>query len=75
MITKRELDGAIAECENAPASYQICEKLATFYTIREHAYKEEVTDVEHSYDGRPARTTTTPRLGATCVSAPSRISS
>lgn len=51
MITKRELDGAIAECENAPASYQICEKLATFYTIREHAYKEKGTDVEHSYDG------------------------
>ena len=51
MITKRELDGAIAECENAPASYQTCEKLATFYTIREHAFKEKSTEAEYSYDG------------------------
>ena len=47
MITKRELDGAIAECENAPASYSVCEKLATFYTIREHAFNE---DTGYSYD-------------------------
>ena len=51
MITKRELDGAIAECENAPANYQTCAKLATFYTIREHAFNKKSTDVEHSYDG------------------------
>lgn len=51
MITKRELDGAIRECEDAPTSYQNCEKLATFYTIREHAFKgEEVTELEYSYD-------------------------
>jgi len=36
MITKRELEKAIMECENAPTSYQNCEKLATFYTILDH---------------------------------------
>lgn len=47
MITVRELDGAIRECENAPTSYQNCEKLATFYTILDHV-KEEPQD-EYSY--------------------------
>lgn len=49
MITKRELDGAIRECEEAPTSYQNCEKLATFYTIREHAFREESTELEYSH--------------------------
>lgn len=48
MITVRELDGAIRECENAPTSYQNCEKLATFYTILDHI-QEEPQD-EYSYD-------------------------
>lgn len=48
MITRRELDGAIRECENAPTSYQNCEKLATFYTILDHI-QEEPQD-EYSYD-------------------------
>lgn len=48
MITVRELDGAIRECENAPTSYQNCEKLATFYTILDHI-TEEPQD-EYSYD-------------------------
>ena len=50
MITKQELDGAIMECENAPVSYQNCEKLATFYTIREHAFEDKGTELEYSYD-------------------------
>lgn len=41
MLTKRELDGAIKECENAPTSYQNCAKLATFYTIVDHLYNNE----------------------------------
>lgn len=50
MITRRELDGAIKECENAPVSYQTCEKLATFYTIRDHVYEEDAPiEVEHSH--------------------------
>lgn len=48
MITYRELDGAIRECENAPVTYQNCEKLATFYTILDHMH-EEPQD-EYSYD-------------------------
>lgn len=56
MITKREIDGAIRECEDAPVSYQMCAKLATFYTIRDHLYEEEIEEpreIEHSYDPPP----------------------
>lgn len=49
MITKRELDGAIRECENAPTSYQNCEKLATFYTILDHIQTEPQV-IEQSHD-------------------------
>lgn len=49
MISRRELDGAIRECEDAPVSYQVCEKLATFYTVRDHLNDEPFED-EHSYD-------------------------
>jgi len=52
MISKRELDGAIRECEDAPVSYQTCEKLATFYTIRDHIAVEP-TEVAYSYDEPP----------------------
>lgn len=48
MISKREIEGAIRECENAPVSYQNCEKLATFYTLMDHMYEEPI--IEHSYD-------------------------
>ena len=48
MVTLRELDTAIMECENAPSSYQTCAKLATFYTVRDHLQNE--TEPEYSYD-------------------------
>lgn len=48
MLTRRELDGAIKECENAPTSYQNCAKLATFYTILDHLYSESKPLVEQS---------------------------
>lgn len=38
MLTKRELEQAINEMENATSTYQNCEKLATFYTIYDHMY-------------------------------------
>lgn len=38
MISQRELDMAIREFENAPANYENCKKLATFYTIFDHLY-------------------------------------
>lgn len=42
MLTKRELTDAIRECENLPASYQNCQRLATFYTIYDHMFPPEV---------------------------------
>lgn len=50
MISRREIDGAIQQFENAPVSYQNCEKLATFYTILDHIDREEP---QHSYDTEP----------------------
>ena len=46
MITKQELEEAIAECENLPSSYQSCEKLATFYAVYDHLYGSKVSDTE-----------------------------
>ena len=48
MVTLRELDTAIRECEDAPSSYQTCAKLATFYTVRDHFQSEP--EPEYSYD-------------------------
>lgn len=49
MISQRELDGAIRECEDAPISYRNCEKLATFYTIRDHMQNETpVMETSHA---------------------------
>lgn len=48
MITQRELDNAIRECENAQTSYQNCEKLATFYTILDHLYNDNERKVIES---------------------------
>ena len=38
MVTRQELDEAIRECEAAPASYAVCQKLATLYTVRDYLY-------------------------------------
>lgn len=46
MITRKELESAIAECERSPVNYQSCEKLATFYTIYDHLYKKAEPLVE-----------------------------
>ena len=46
MITKQELEEAIAECENLPSSYQSCEKLATFYAVYDHLYGSKISDTE-----------------------------
>lgn len=50
MVTLRELDTAIRECEDAPSSYQTCAKLATFYTVRDHLQCEPPPKPEYSYD-------------------------
>lgn len=41
MLTRKELEKAIYECEKSPPTYQNCEKLATFYTLREYLYGAE----------------------------------
>lgn len=41
MLTKRELIDAIRECEDFPASYQNCQRLATFYAIYDHMFPPE----------------------------------
>lgn len=41
MLSQRELDNAIREFENAPANYENCKKLATFYTIFDHLYTDK----------------------------------
>lgn len=38
MLTRREIERAIHECEEGNSSYQNCEKLATLYTIYDHLY-------------------------------------
>ena len=38
MLSRREIERAIRECEEGNSSYQNCEKLATLYTIYEHLY-------------------------------------
>lgn len=41
MITRAELESAIADYESAPNNYSNCEKLATFYTLYDHMYGAE----------------------------------
>lgn len=41
MITRQELEEAIAECKEGRVSYQSCAKLATFFTIMDHLYPED----------------------------------
>jgi hypothetical protein len=40
MISAKDLQDAIDECERSQPSYNNCEKLATFYTIHDHLYQE-----------------------------------
>ena len=55
MITERDLDTAIAECQgkrNPDAS--TCIKLAAFYTIKKELYGEEKQAVQTAYSYAPA---------------------
>lgn len=57
MITKHDLDAAIAECQGKrnPDS-STCIKLAAFYTIKEHLFPERVgnSDILPTYSYAPA---------------------
>lgn len=41
MFTKNELLDAMDELEMSPATYQNCEKLATFYMLYDHLYGDK----------------------------------
>ena len=41
MLDKREIDQAIAELENNKTTFAACSKLATLYTVREHAFGDK----------------------------------
>lgn len=54
MITKHDLDAAIAECQGKrDPDANTCIKLAAFYTIRKEMYGEE-KDAGNSYSYAPA---------------------
>ena len=38
MITERELEAAIDECERDAHDYTTCQRLATFYEIQDHLF-------------------------------------
>ena len=41
MLTKRELEKAIEECEDAPKSFDNIHKLATLYNVYDRMYSEQ----------------------------------
>lgn len=57
MITKHDLDCAIAECQGDPnPNAQTCMKLASYYTIQEHLFPTNNTiehDSSYSYSSEP----------------------
>lgn len=55
MITARDLDAAIAECQGKRnPDAKTCMMLAAFYTIRREMYGEEKEAVHESYSYAPA---------------------
>ncbi len=57
MITRKELDEAIKEIEETMKNHTDCQKLATFYVLKEHLYGrqkqyiETVTETVVEYEG------------------------
>lgn len=45
MISKTELERAIAEVESSAETYEDCAKLATFYEIQDHLYAHDAPQV------------------------------
>lgn len=41
MISRKELDNAIRECERGDADYTTCQQLATLYEIEDHLYGQQ----------------------------------
>lgn len=56
MITERDLQEAIAECQGVKnPNANTCIKLASFYIIRDHLYPQEGQELpQYSYDTEPS---------------------
>lgn len=50
MISERDIDRAIEECQNSKENYNTCEKLATFLTLKHLLYGEEHETPQYSND-------------------------
>ncbi|MBO5941568.1 MAG: hypothetical protein J6R18_10285 [Kiritimatiellae bacterium] len=48
MVTRQDLDEAIRECEGAPATYAVCQKLAVLYTVRDYLYGNLGSRMSHA---------------------------
>ena len=46
MLSRREIEQAIAELETAASTYQNCEKLASLYTVFDHMYGKTKTEFQ-----------------------------
>ena len=51
MVTRQDLDEAIRECEGAPATYAVCQKLAVLYTVRDYLYGSLGSRISHASGG------------------------
>lgn len=55
MITERDLDEAIAECHGVRnPNADVCIKLASFYTIKDHMNKSEPSAPSYSFSSSPS---------------------
>ena len=55
MITEKDLQEAIAECEGQRnPNANTCIKLAAFYTIRQHMFGEDQISEAHSFASQPS---------------------
>ena len=46
MVSKRELEKAIAECERGDQDFASCQKLATLYEVHDHLYGDNSPTVK-----------------------------
>ena len=58
MIDERELNAAIAECVENPSSANVCQRLASYYIIQDHLFKDDV--MPYSNAEEPIRTEYSP---------------
>lgn len=50
MISEREINNAIAECEENASSFKDCEKLSVLYAVRDGMYGQQRPQAVAAYD-------------------------